>query len=205
MHLFEIDSNTEIFKQQAPVRVARVAFDPPEGFSTAALPLGLTFDASRHELEYAAVPGSAGREDLDAISSDPTYRAAIDALLKRVETRIPLAVLPADFKPPREIENIVKLKRASRTDPDNAVIFRGVVDRANLQQYLSASKDPGYRSAVEQAAGQSRGMRAVLSKAVVCDLCESVQQEPNCVYACPHDAAFRVDADAFFKSTGSAG
>jgi CRP-like cAMP-binding protein/Fe-S-cluster-containing dehydrogenase component len=37
-------------------------------------------------------------------------------------------------------------------------------------------------------------------KASVCDLdnCTAEKQEPSCVYACPHQAAKRVDADKFF-------
>jgi Fe-S-cluster-containing dehydrogenase component len=204
MHLFDVDPSTELFKQQQPVRRARAAFVPPEGMNLSGLPLGLTFDARGACLEYASVPGAAGEEELRAVSGDPAYRLAVDALLRQVETRVPLPVLPADFKPAREIENVVKLKRAGRNEPDHAVIFRGVIDRANIDTYLAASSDPNYRKAVEQAAGQTRGMRAVLSKAVVCDLCESVEQEPNCVYACPHDAAFRVNADEFFKGRGPA-
>ena len=41
-----------------------------------------------------------------------------------------------------------------------------------------------------------------VKKAVVCDLCVDQcltdGQEPSCVYACPHDAAFRVDGPSFF-------
>jgi CRP-like cAMP-binding protein/Pyruvate/2-oxoacid:ferredoxin oxidoreductase delta subunit len=36
-------------------------------------------------------------------------------------------------------------------------------------------------------------------RAVVCDQCESLPQGPACVYACPHDAAFRVNARDFFN------
>lgn len=39
-------------------------------------------------------------------------------------------------------------------------------------------------------------------KAAVCDLCDDQclgeQDEPSCVYACPHDAAHRVDGQSFF-------
>ena len=35
-------------------------------------------------------------------------------------------------------------------------------------------------------------------KATVCDLC-SAHSEPSCVYACPHDAAKRVDPKDFFS------
>jgi CRP-like cAMP-binding protein/formate hydrogenlyase subunit 6/NADH:ubiquinone oxidoreductase subunit I len=43
-------------------------------------------------------------------------------------------------------------------------------------------------------------------KATVCDLCNSDQcltdiDEPACVYACPHDAAHRVDGQSFFEET----
>lgn len=34
----------------------------------------------------------------------------------------------------------------------------------------------------------------VTNRAVVCDQCESLPTGPACVYACPHDAAIRVDA-----------
>jgi len=38
-------------------------------------------------------------------------------------------------------------------------------------------------------------------KAVVCDQCSSLPQGPACVYSCPHDAAFRVNAREFFQVT----
>ena len=41
--------------------------------------------------------------------------------------------------------------------------------------------------------------KTVNEQAVVCDLCSSLsRQEPSCVYACPHDAAMRVNALEFF-------
>lgn len=36
-------------------------------------------------------------------------------------------------------------------------------------------------------------------RAVVCDQCSSLPQGPACVYACPHDAAFRVNAREYFQ------
>jgi Fe-S-cluster-containing hydrogenase component 2 len=38
----------------------------------------------------------------------------------------------------------------------------------------------------------------VTTRAVVCDLCSSLPQGPACVYACPHDAAMRIDARSEF-------
>ena len=45
--------------------------------------------------------------------------------------------------------------------------------------------------------GSKRAM--VKEKAVTCDLCTELQ-EPSCVYACPHDAAHRVNAREFFMA-----
>ncbi len=39
---------------------------------------------------------------------------------------------------------------------------------------------------------------AVKQKATTCDLCTNLK-EPSCVYACPHDAAYRVDPREFFS------
>ena len=43
---------------------------------------------------------------------------------------------------------------------------------------------------------------AVTERAVVCDQCSSLPAGPACVYACPHDAALRVDANRVL-STGT--
>jgi len=37
--------------------------------------------------------------------------------------------------------------------------------------------------------------------AVTCDQCSTLQ-EPSCVYACPHEAAMRVNARDFFEIVG---
>ena len=48
--------------------------------------------------------------------------------------------------------------------------------------------------------GKEAAAPAVLLKATVCDLC-SGYDSPNCVYACPHDAAIRVNPAEFLSAT----
>jgi Fe-S-cluster-containing hydrogenase component 2 len=43
-----------------------------------------------------------------------------------------------------------------------------------------------------------RQMAVVKQKATSCDLCTDLA-EPSCVYACPHDAAHRVEPNEFFS------
>ena len=51
---------------------------------------------------------------------------------------------------------------------------------------------------VERKNHESGQMETVMAKkATVCDLCYE-HSEPSCVYACPHDAAHRVDPQKFF-------
>src|SRR5258707_899271 len=49
----------------------------------------------------------------------------------------------------------------------------------------------------EALAATGRKVAAVRQKATSCDLCTD-QAEPSCVYACPHDAAHRVDPRTYF-------
>jgi Fe-S-cluster-containing dehydrogenase component len=53
----------------------------------------------------------------------------------------------------------------------------------------------------EQVAAMEAGtsLKAVTKQATVCDLCSSLRsRDPACVYACPHNAALRVNAQEFF-------
>jgi CRP-like cAMP-binding protein/NAD-dependent dihydropyrimidine dehydrogenase PreA subunit len=50
----------------------------------------------------------------------------------------------------------------------------------------------------DDAERPGRKMAAVKQKATSCDLCTHLK-EPSCVYACPHDAAHRVDPRTFFS------
>lgn len=47
------------------------------------------------------------------------------------------------------------------------------------------------------APGQASGQKATVRKATSCNLCYE-HPEPSCVYACPHDAAHRVNPSEFF-------
>jgi CRP-like cAMP-binding protein/Pyruvate/2-oxoacid:ferredoxin oxidoreductase delta subunit/ferredoxin len=47
-----------------------------------------------------------------------------------------------------------------------------------------------------------RQMALVKQKATSCDLCTDLA-EPSCVYACPHDAAHRVEPNEFFRWVGT--
>jgi Fe-S-cluster-containing hydrogenase component 2 len=60
----------------------------------------------------------------------------------------------------------------------------------NLHPFEVMAEDPDH-------AGRKKA--AVKQKATSCDLCTHLK-EPSCVYACPHDAAHRVDPKTFFAS-----
>jgi Fe-S-cluster-containing dehydrogenase component/CRP-like cAMP-binding protein len=54
-------------------------------------------------------------------------------------------------------------------------------------------------TASQQALLGGEDFKSVNERAVVCDLCSSLpSKEPSCVYACPHDAAMRVNSLEFF-------
>jgi CRP-like cAMP-binding protein/Fe-S-cluster-containing dehydrogenase component len=52
---------------------------------------------------------------------------------------------------------------------------------------------------VDSPESPGRRMAAIKQKATSCDLCTE-HAEPSCVYACPHDAAHRVDPTKFFSA-----
>ena len=59
-------------------------------------------------------------------------------------------------------------------------------------------------SASQLASLGDSDIKSVNERAIVCDLCSSLpSREPSCVYACPHDAAMRVNALEFFFETTS--
>jgi Fe-S-cluster-containing hydrogenase component 2 len=58
----------------------------------------------------------------------------------------------------------------------------------NLHPFSVQIEDPGT---------PGRKVAAIKQKATSCDLCTD-HAEPSCVYACPHDAAHRVDPRKYF-------
>ncbi|MGC2765240.1 MAG: 4Fe-4S dicluster domain-containing protein, partial [Candidatus Acidiferrum sp.] len=54
-----------------------------------------------------------------------------------------------------------------------------------------------FKVRVEDLENPGRKKAVVQQKATSCDLCTHLK-EPSCVYACPHDAARRVDPKQFF-------
>jgi CRP-like cAMP-binding protein/Fe-S-cluster-containing dehydrogenase component len=65
----------------------------------------------------------------------------------------------------------------------------------NLHPFAVMAEDPEH-------AGRQKAV--VKQKATSCDLCTHLK-EPSCVYACPHDAAHRVDPRKFFAEIIAAG
>jgi Fe-S-cluster-containing hydrogenase component 2 len=57
---------------------------------------------------------------------------------------------------------------------------------------------------VPDPAQPSRTLKVKQRKATGCDLCVE-HAEPSCVYACPHDAALRVEPLTFFRDLPKAG
>jgi Fe-S-cluster-containing hydrogenase component 2 len=69
----------------------------------------------------------------------------------------------------------------------------GSIQMNELKTPIDLSKDQ------QAIVGPDATLKAVGEQAVVCDLCSSLpSQDPSCCYACPHDAAFRINAQEFF-------
>jgi CRP-like cAMP-binding protein/Fe-S-cluster-containing hydrogenase component 2 len=195
MQPFEVAADSKLYQKQTPLRQARVRFDSvPESMDVTLLPEGLSYeDMDGGWLNYVGVPNEKNRTKLRDFNRDAGYQKAVESLMRQMETRVPLPILPADFKPDKRLAGYVQF------DPkEKSLVFLGVVSAEDKEEYLKFSADADYQKAVERAAKQSYGQKAVVYKATTCDLCESLKQEPNCVYACPHEAAMRVDPRTFF-------
>ena len=62
---------------------------------------------------------------------------------------------------------------------------------------LCATNCPYGNINVQELVNEAAGYTTKVRKATSCDLCHNLP-EPSCVYACPHDAAHRVQPDVFF-------
>ena len=43
----------------------------------------------------------------------------------------------------------------------------------------------------------------IQQRATTCDLCRNLDGKPSCVYACPHDAAFRMSGEQLYELTSA--
>jgi Fe-S-cluster-containing hydrogenase component 2/CRP-like cAMP-binding protein len=67
--------------------------------------------------------------------------------------------------------------------------------------YESIQMHPLAPGEAPSEAPEGASVKEVSDRAVVCDLCSSLpSQDPACVYACPHEAAIRVDARSEFPA-----
>ena len=67
----------------------------------------------------------------------------------------------------------------------------------------SAAEAVGH--AIARAEDAERIAKAAMKKkAITCDLCAELN-EPSCVYACPHDAAYRIEPRKFFQAKAGSG
>ena len=52
-------------------------------------------------------------------------------------------------------------------------------------------------------ASEADVLPVVQRKAITCDLCASLDGQPSCVYACPHDAAHRMSGEELLQQVGT--
>jgi len=63
----------------------------------------------------------------------------------------------------------------------------------NMHGFVTGEQTP-------DPARPERMVPVVRQKATTCDLCASIDGQPSCVYACPHDAAHRMTGKDLFES-----
>ncbi|MBI3409881.1 MAG: cyclic nucleotide-binding domain-containing protein [Planctomycetes bacterium] len=61
----------------------------------------------------------------------------------------------------------------------------------------------GFDETISDPLNPGRKIAVVQQKATVCDLCESLDGQPSCVYACPHDAAHRMAGKELMEQVGA--
>lgn len=199
MHTVELEATSRLYGKQTPLREVSVKLDSlPADFDLTTLPEGASYDFVSRTLMFAGVPNEKNRGRLLEYSDAPQWKAAVERIFEQMQTRVPLPVLPSDFKPQKRLAPFISY------DAGNAsLVFLGIISPEDKADYLAFSTDRAYKEAVEQAARAGASQKAVVRKAITCDLCESVNRgtrnSPNCVYACPHEAALRVTPAEFFE------
>ena len=74
----------------------------------------------------------------------------------------------------------------------------------NMQKIQAITAEPKPKPKEDEEAKETKPKKPKMTtKATTCDLCMQMN-EPSCVYACPHDAAMRVNPRDFFGKTDSA-
>jgi Fe-S-cluster-containing hydrogenase component 2 len=195
MHPFEVAFDSQLFAKQQPMRQVRAKLSPlPGSIDVTAMPEGLAYDERGGYLVYTNVPDEKRTKELRAFNPEPAYQQAVERLLREMETRVPLPIFPGDFKPAKGASAFVRYDEAEKS-----LVFLGVIGPEEKDEYKAFSTDDDYKRAVDAAAKKSYAKKAFVTKATTCDLCESLKQEPNCVYACPHEAAKRVEPKKFFR------
>jgi Fe-S-cluster-containing hydrogenase component 2 len=84
--------------------------------------------------------------------------------------------------------------------PYGNINMQALVDEAAAEAEAPAApaaEPPADGKVVNASAARLKA--APKKKATACDLCSDLD-EPSCVYACPHDAAMRVDPRTFFST-----
>lgn len=62
----------------------------------------------------------------------------------------------------------------------------------NINMHSFEARDPAGKRLYRDDPDTHRKVPVVQQKATTCDLCSSLDGQPSCVYACPHDAAHRM-------------
>ena len=68
----------------------------------------------------------------------------------------------------------------------------------NTCGFIDAAKQESINALRELVEGKR--LPVVQQRATTCDLCSSLDGKPSCVYACPHNAAFRMTGDELLRA-----
>lgn len=74
----------------------------------------------------------------------------------------------------------------------------------NINMHGFPKKEPNAKGKLETVYQEVEGRKlpVVQQRATTCDLCRSIDGRPSCVYACPHEAAFRMTGSQLMDIVG---